>query len=83
MWELQHLYGNVTSRHDTRSAACVTFKTVRYDAWVTTAPHGRSSPAFRLWYDKGLSYELKRAFVMSYMRSLEGSLYGLPMLRSL
>jgi hypothetical protein len=27
-----------------------------------------------LWYDKALSYELKGAFVMSYMRSLEGSL---------
>lgn len=41
---------------------------------MTTAPHGRKSPAFRLWYDRGLSLELKRTFLMSYMRSLEGAL---------
>jgi len=29
-----------------------------------------------MWYDKALSYELKRAFVMSYMRSLEGALHS-------
>jgi hypothetical protein len=74
MWGLKQLYGDVTSRKDDRSRASTTFKGITYDAWVTTAPHGRSSPAFRLWYDKALSYELKGAFVMSYMRSLEGSL---------
>src|SRR5262249_10548937 len=42
--------------------------------WVTTGPHGRGSPAFRLWFDETLSLELKHAFLMSYMRSLEGSL---------
>jgi hypothetical protein len=74
MWELKRLYGDITSRKDVRSRASVTFKGITYEAWVTTAPHGRSSPAFRLWYDKPLSYELKSAFAMSYMRSLEGSL---------
>ena len=32
------------------------------------------SPAFRLWYDRMLSLELKRIFLMSYMRSLEDAL---------
>jgi len=64
----------VTSRKDSRSKASVTFRGVTYDACATTAPHGRRSPAFRMWYDKGLSYELKGAFAMSYMRSLEESL---------
>ena len=77
MWGLKQLYGEVTSRKDARSRASVSFRGVKYDAWVTTAPHGRTSPAFRLWYDKALSYELKHAFVMSYMRSLEGSLESL------
>ena len=76
MWTLKELYGDVTSRKDPRSKASVSFRKVSYEAWVTTAPHGRHSPAFRLWYDKALSYELKRAFVMSYMRSLEESLQG-------
>jgi hypothetical protein len=74
MYGLKQFYGDVTSRKDDRSRASTTFNGITYDAWVTTAPHGRSSPAFRLWYDKALSYELKGAFVMSYMRSLEGSL---------
>jgi hypothetical protein len=74
MWGLQQLYGNVTSRKDSRSEASAIFKGISYSAWVTTAPHGRSSPAFRLWFDRTLAYELKSAFVMSYMRSLEGSL---------
>jgi hypothetical protein len=74
MWKLKQLYGDITSRRDPRSAADVTFEGKMYSAWVTTAPHGRSTPAFRLWYDQALSIELKKTFLMSYMRSLEGSL---------
>src|ERR1700756_1259088 len=59
MWSLQQLYGNITSRKDPKSNASVTFKGTSYSAWVTTAPHGRSSPAFRLWFDRALAYELK------------------------
>ena len=41
-------------------------------------PHrtGVPAPAFRLWFDEALSFELKHAFLMSYMRSLEGSRSG-------
>lgn len=74
MWGLKELYGGITSRRDPRSTAVASFEGNRYSAWVTSAPHGRSSPAFRLWYDPVLSTELKKAFLMSYMRSLEGSL---------
>src|SRR5438876_6715371 len=73
MWALQETYGQVTSRKDPRSNASQ-YKGAEYKAWVTTAPHGRKSPAFRLWYDRALSLELKRTFLMSYMRSLEGAL---------
>jgi len=71
MWKLHPIYRAVTSRKDPAAKATVIFNKKIYDAWVTTAPHGRSSPAFRLWYDPSLSFELKSAFVMSYMRSLE------------
>lgn len=74
MWSLQELYGQVTSRKDPRSNALIQYKGTEYKGWVTTAPHGRKSPAFRLWYDRLLSLELKRTFLMSYMRSLEGAL---------
>src|ERR1035441_8239631 len=74
MWGLPPIYGKVTSRKVPAAAATVDFNGTIYDAWVTTAPYGRSSPAFRLWYDPSLAFELKRSFVMSYMRSLEGRL---------
>jgi hypothetical protein len=74
MWQLPEIYGGVTSRKDTRAKASVVFKGTKCSAWVTTAPHGRKSPAFRLWYDPVLSLELKRTFLMSYMRSLESAL---------
>ena len=74
MWGLHPIYGTVTSRKVPAAAATIDFNGTIYDAWVTTAPYGRSSPAFRLWYDPSLAFELKRSFVMSYMRSLEGRL---------
>src|ERR1700687_1572374 len=74
MWSLPEMYGGVTSSNDPRSNATISYKWTLYDAWVTTAPHGRKSPAFRLWFDSVLSLGLKRTFLMSYMRSLEGAL---------
>lgn len=74
MWGLQEIYGRVTSKTDPESSALVRYNKKEYKAWVTTAPHGRKSPAYRLWYDPTLSLELKRTFLMSYMRSLEGAL---------
>src|SRR5512147_2409496 len=76
MWCLHELYEGVTSRRDERSKAAVIYKGEEHEAWVTTAPHGRKSPAFRLWFDTVLSLALKRTFLMSYMRSLEGNLHS-------
>lgn len=76
MWSLPEIYGTVTSRKDPRSNASVFYEGTQYQAWVTTAPYGRKSPAFRLWFDPALSLGLKRIFLMSYMRSLESALQG-------
>lgn len=74
MWGLPDIYGGVTSRRDPRSKASAQFHGYIYSAWVTTAPHGRHTPAYRLWYEPALTFELKKRFVMSYMRSLESAL---------
>lgn len=74
MWALPGIYRKITSRKDPEASAAVQYNGKQYDAWVTTAPHGRKNPAFRLWYDRALSLEMKRTFLMSYMRSLEGAL---------
>src|SRR5262249_16560837 len=74
MWGLSETYSAITSRKDPASVVSATFKSRTYRGWVTTAPHGRQSPAFPLWYEPELTHELKHAFLMSYMRSLEGLL---------
>jgi hypothetical protein len=74
MWGINALYGAVTSKRDPNSEATVTYRNRTYEAWITAAKQGRSNPAFRLWYDAALSLELKRTFLMSYMRALEGML---------
>lgn len=74
MWTLPDLFSGITSRNDPNSVAQVTFQAQTYRASVTAAPHGRRTPAYRLWFDPALSYELKQLFLMSYMRSLEGAL---------
>ena len=41
---------------------------------MTIAKEGRKTPAYRLWYQKQLSYELKDAFLMSFVRDIEDRL---------
>jgi hypothetical protein len=74
MWTLPRLFNGITSRNHPNAATRITFQQKTYNAAVTAAPHGRINPAFRLWFDSALSYELKQSFVMSYMRSLEADL---------
>lgn len=71
MWGLTDDFSDISSRRDERSRVTVSFAGTEYEGWVTTAKHGRSSPALRLWYHENLSLELKYTFLMSYMRSLE------------
>lgn len=74
MWQLPTFFSDVSSKKDPKSNVRVKFKKKNYRGWVTTAKHGRNSPAYRLWYEEDLSLQLKRAFLMSYMRGLETSL---------
>jgi hypothetical protein len=74
MWTLPDLFGGITSKKHSDAATSVMFKNQTYPAWVTTAPHGRMNPAFRLWFDSALAYELKQSFLMTHMRALESDL---------
>jgi hypothetical protein len=76
MWGLIEDFGDINSRSDYRARVKVSFAGTQYEGWVTTARHGRSSPALRLWYKEELSLKLKYTFLMSYMRSLEQRLSG-------
>ncbi len=74
MWGLQDLFNEVNSKKDERAQVRIRFLGKTYKGWVTSAKHGRSSPAYRLWYEEDLSLKLKYTFLMSYMRSLEQQL---------
>lgn len=76
MWGLIEKFHDVASRKDSRANVTISYRGKTYDGWVTTAKHGRSSPALRLWFDEELSLQLKYTFLMSYMRSLEQRLTG-------
>lgn len=77
MWGLAALFSEVSSRKDPKSEVFIKFGKKRYQAWVTVAKHGRKNPAYRLWFEEDLSLELKRTFLMSYMRALETGLSSL------
>ena len=49
MWGLPALFSEISSRKDSDSEVTVKFGKKKYNGWVTTAKHGRNSPAYRLW----------------------------------
>src|SRR5271166_5369662 len=74
MWNLMPIYGEVTSQKDTCCSAKIIFERNTHAGRVTTRRQGRANPSLVLWFDDNLCLRLKRTFLMSYMRSLEGML---------
>lgn len=74
MWGLPSFFQHVTSRKTPEAEVTIRYRGSAYKGWVTVAKEGRSSPAYRLWFEDSLCHELKYTFLMSYMRSLEQSL---------
>lgn len=74
MWGIQEDFSTCQSRKNPNSKVKVNFNNKEYDGWVTIAPEGRKTPAYRLWYTPDLSYELEDAFLMSYVRDIEDRL---------
>jgi len=63
-----------TSKKDPSSKVQIEFERKRYEGWVTIAPKGRKTPAYRLWYSDQLTYKLNDIFLMSFVRDIEGRL---------
>jgi hypothetical protein len=74
MWDIEKEFSACTSRNNQDSSAKVEFKGSLFKGWVTIAKEGRKTPAYRLWYEPKLSYELKDVFVMSFVRDIEDRL---------
>ncbi|MFC1827219.1 GIY-YIG nuclease family protein [Thermodesulfobacteriota bacterium] len=74
MWGIQPIFKKCVSKKDKASQVIITFNKKKYSGLVTIASKGRKTPAYRLWFDDDLCFELKQTFLMSHMRSLEKSL---------
>ena len=75
MWNLPRLFSKTQSRNDPNSKVKVKFNNSSHEGWITkTSPKNRKTPVYRLWFEETLAIELKRNFLMRYMRSLEEGL---------
>ncbi|MCW3999520.1 MAG: GIY-YIG nuclease family protein [Candidatus Bathyarchaeota archaeon] len=76
MWGIEDDFSTCNSKSMATSKIQVEFKGIVYDGWVTVAKEGErsKSPAYRLWYQRQLSHELKDAFLMSFARDIESRL---------
>lgn len=74
MWGIQEDFNSCRSRKNPAGKVTVLFNKKEYSGSVTIAPLGRKTPAYRLFYDPSLSYELENAFLMSFVRDIEGRL---------
>ena len=74
MWKINEDFVSCISKKNPSSSVKVEFKEKTFDGWITVAKEGRSKPAYRLWYQEQLTYELKDAFLMSFVRDIEDRL---------
>jgi hypothetical protein len=74
MWDIPLTFQHCRQKNDPAARVTILFEDSRFPGWVTVAPEGRKTPAYRLWYEEELATKLKYTFLMSYMRSLEGAL---------
>lgn len=74
MWNITDDFETCRSKKTEESKIKVEFESKKYDGWVTIAPEGRKTPAYRLFYVPELSYELENAFTMSFARDIEDRL---------
>jgi len=74
MWRIQEDFSSCVSKGDASSKVKVNFNDNEYEGSVTVAKEGRPTPAYRLWYSDVLSYKLKDAFLMSFVRDIEDRL---------
>jgi hypothetical protein len=75
VWSIAGLFGGVRSKTDSKSKVKICFNDNEFEGYLTeTSPSGRTSPVYILYFDEDLQEELRDAFLMTYMRSIEGDL---------
>ena len=70
MWRLEE-FESCHSKTNEKSKVLIRFEKKNYAGWITVT---KKKSDRRLFFDEDLSHSLKHAFLMSYMRSIEGSI---------
>ncbi|MCG9753046.1 GIY-YIG nuclease family protein [Vibrio brasiliensis] len=74
VWEIDTLFGNVNSKKLPDSKVKIVFQNNSYDGFVTFTKRPNGEKQSQLSFEKDLHDLLKEAFLMTYMRSLEGQI---------
>lgn len=70
-WGIPARFKGVASKTDRKSRVAIWFGGRRFDGFVTELQAKRRKDSYRIFYDAKLASELKDAFIMTFMRSLE------------
>lgn len=74
MWSIRSLFPRKGSRRNSDSQVKLRFQNRSFSGAVTWHRRKHGAKAYRLWFEKALTYALSEAFVMTNMRELEGRL---------
>jgi hypothetical protein len=74
IWDIEAQFGEITTRKEAGAKVDITFKTKTYAGFVVRSKRSRKGALYRLFLSAELCEELKKTYVMSYMRSIESHL---------
>lgn len=73
IWDIKSQFGDVSSKKEAKAVVTITFKQKKYTGFVVKSKRKNGS-LYRLFLNQDLCEELKKIYVMSYIRSIEGHL---------
>jgi len=75
IWGLIDDFHHVDSRKNSDAKIVIRFQGQPYDGWITVSNKTqRANDQYRLWFNEELLWELKKAYLMTFMRDLEAKL---------
>lgn len=74
VWDIEAQFHGITSKKDEGAQVNILFKQKSYTGFVVRSQRAQSGSLYRLFLDTELCVELKKIYLMSYMRSIESHL---------
>lgn len=74
IWDIEQQFGQVSSKKQAEASISIFFKQKAYAGYIVKSQRSRKGSLYRLFLSQELCEELKKVYVMSYMRSIESHL---------